>query len=161
MIYHPPAKSSIRTVLEVRRANCIMVRPDHPLAKRKSILLKECQQYPLVMPEYGTRAREMYDLILARAHIEPSWIVSTTSYEMLRSMARAGLGAAIVSDYLGGAPKPSNTVLVPIRDCPPAILACCTRTGRELSVATTAFVQEFCKVVARFNDHRTGDRKSS
>src|ERR1700731_749750 len=52
-------------------------------------------------------------LLLAKAHIEPKWSASTTSYEMLRSLARAGLGAAIVSDYLVNKSKPSDAVLIP------------------------------------------------
>jgi DNA-binding transcriptional LysR family regulator len=152
MIYHPPVRGSIRIAAQVLQPNCVMVRTDHPLAKRSSIRLAECAPYPLVMPEYGTRARELYDAMLANAAVEPSWIVTTTSYEMLRSMARVGLGAAIVSGYLTGN-KPADAVLVPLRDCPPAILACCTRTGRNLSVAATAFVErlreEFVKLGSR------------
>ncbi len=141
MIYHPPARASIQIAAQIHKPNCIMVRTDHPLAKRSSIRLAECAPYPLVMPEYGTLARELYDEMLAKASIDPDWIITTTSYEMLRSAARAGLGVAIVSDYLVSSTKSSDVALVPIRDCPPAILACCTRTGRNLSVAATAFIE--------------------
>lgn len=141
MIYHPPLRASITVVAEIKQQNCIMVRSDHPLAKKASVRLADCAPYPLVMPEYGTRARELYDAMLARGSIEPKWIVTTTSYEMLRSMARIGLGAAIVSDYIVKKHKPSDAVLVPLRDCPPAILACCVRTGRTLSVASSVFLE--------------------
>lgn len=154
MIYHPPARSSINVVMELRRPNCVMIRSDHPLAKKKSVRLRDCEPYALVMPEYGTRARELYDAILAREHIEPKWNASTTSYEMLRSLARAGLGAAIVSDYLIANSNPSDVLLIPIRDCPPAILAGCTRAGRKLSVAATAFIDELCNVLMKFGGGR-------
>jgi DNA-binding transcriptional LysR family regulator len=142
IIYHPPARASIHVAAEVHKPNCIMVRTDHPLARRSSVRLAECASYPLVMPDDGTLARELYDTMLAKVEIEPNWIVTTTSYEMLRSMARAGLGIAIVSDYLAGSTKSPDVALIPLRDCPPATLACCTRTGRSLSVAATAFVTE-------------------
>lgn len=149
MIYHPPARSAIQVMFELSRPNCVMVRTDHPLASKKSVRLLDCAPFPLVMPEYGTRARELYDAILAREHIDPTWVVSTTSYEMLRSLARVGLGVAIVSGHLTNEPKSSDSVLIPIRDCPPAVLAGCSRTGRTLSVATSAFVDKLSSSLIR------------
>jgi DNA-binding transcriptional LysR family regulator len=140
LIYHPPIRASVHVAAQIEKPNCIMVRTDHPLAKRSSIRLAECAPYPLVMPEYGTLARELYDEMLAKAGIEPNWIVTTTSYQMLRSAACAGLGAAIVSDYFCGKNQSPDVVLVPLRDCPPAVLACCTRAGRKLSGAATIFI---------------------
>jgi DNA-binding transcriptional LysR family regulator len=154
IIYHPPLRSSISVVAEIKQQNCLMVRTGHPLAKRTSVRLAECAAYPLVMPEYGTRARELYDAILARESIEPNWIVTTTSYEMIRSMARIGLGAAIVSDYIISNQKPSDAVLVPLRGCPPAILTCCVRKGRTLPVATSVFVEQLRQEFVRLGKRR-------
>lgn len=154
MIYNPPVRAAITIVAQVQKPTCIMVRKDHPLARRPSIRLAECAPYPLVMPEYGTRARELYDEMLGKASVTPTWIVTTTSYEMLRSMARVGLGAAIVSDYLVSWDRTSDVSFVPIRDCAPSILACCTRTGRELSVAATAFIDSVRELFADLNRRR-------
>lgn len=154
MIYNPPVRAAIRVVAQVQKPTCIMVRADHPLAKRSSIRLAECAPYPLVMPEYGTRARELYDEILGRAAINPSSIVSTTSYVMLRSLASAGLGAAIVSDYLVRPNRSPNVAFIPIRDCPPMVVACCTRSGRELSVAATAFLEQLQKLFSSLSRRR-------
>jgi DNA-binding transcriptional LysR family regulator len=141
MIYNPPVRAGIRIIAQMQRATCIMVRADHPLAKRSSIRLADCAPYPLVMPECGTRARELYDEMLGKAAIKPRWVVTTTSYEMLLSMAAAGLGAAIVGDYLVSTSKSAEVALIPIRDCPPMVIACCTRAGREFSVAAAVFVE--------------------
>jgi DNA-binding transcriptional LysR family regulator len=154
MIYSPPVRAAIRIAAQTQKPTCLMVRADHPLAKKTSIKLAECAPYPLVMPEYGTRPRELYDEMLGKARIEPTWIVTTNSYEMLRSVARAGLGAAIVSDYLVARDKVRDIVLVPIRDCPPAVVACCTRTGRELSVAASAFIHSVRELFAGFSRAR-------
>ena len=154
MIYNPPVRAAIRVAAPAQKPTCLMVRADHPLAKRSSIKLAECAPYPLVMPEYGTRPRELYDEMLGKAHIEPSWIVTTNSYEMLRAVARAGLGAAIVSDYLVSRDRARDIVLVPIRDCPPAVVACCTRSGRELSVAASAFIERVRGLFASFGRAR-------
>jgi DNA-binding transcriptional LysR family regulator len=154
MIYNPPVRAAIRIAAQTQKPTSIMVRADHPLAKKSSIRLAECAPYPLVMPEYGTRPRELYDEMLGKAQVQPSWIVTTTSYEMLRAVAGAGLGAAIISDYLVSRDKVRDIVLVPIRDCPPSVVACCTRTGRELSVAASAFVERVREFFAGFNRPR-------
>jgi DNA-binding transcriptional LysR family regulator len=140
MIYNPPNRVTIRVVSQVQKPTCLMVRKDHPLAKRSSIRLAECAPYPLVMPEYGTRAREVYDELLGKAAIDPTWIVTTSSYEMIRSMVRVGLGAAIVSDYLVKSDKTTDVAFVPLRDCAPSVLACCVRASRDLPPVASAFV---------------------
>jgi DNA-binding transcriptional LysR family regulator len=154
MVYNPPVRAAIQVVAQMQKPTCIMVRADHPLAKRTSVRLAECAPYPLVMPEYGTRARELYDEILGKAAINPSWVVSTTSYAMLRGLANAGLGAAIVSDYLVRPNRSPNVVFVPIRDCPPMVITCCTRVGRELSVAATAFLDRLREVFTELGGRR-------
>lgn len=144
LVYNPPIRSAVRTAAQIEKRTCIMVRADHPLAKRSSVRLADCAQYPLVMAEYGTRTREMYDEMLARISVNPPPIVTTTSYEMLRSAARVGLGVAIVSEYLVPRDEDSADVaFIPVRDvaAKPAVLACCTRTGRQLSIAALAFIE--------------------
>lgn len=140
IVYHPPLRRSIKVLAKIEQPNCIMVSTNHPLARLRAVRLAECVRFPLVMPEASTLARELYDRMLAGVDLEPSWVVTTDSYEMLRSMARAGLGVAIVSDYLVEENKPPGAVLVPLVDCPSAILACCARSGRDLSIAAWEFV---------------------
>jgi DNA-binding transcriptional LysR family regulator len=149
MIYNPPVRAALQVVAHIQKPTCVMARLDHPLAKRSSIRLADCAPYRLVMPEYGTRAREVYDEMLGKVTIEPQWSVTTTSYEMLRSMAHAGLGIAIVSDYVAARKRMDDVVFVPIRDCPPSIVACCVRSGRGLSAAATLFTERVTKLFGR------------
>ena len=158
LIYNPPVRAAIKVVAQTQKPTCIMVRADHPLAKRASIRLADCAPYPLVMPEYGTRPRELYDEMLGKAQITPSWIVTTNSYEMLRAVARAGLGAAIISDYLVSRDKARDVVVVPIRDCPPSVVACCTRTGRTLSFAASVFVERVRELFANLAKPRAAKK---
>lgn len=151
LIYNPPLRAAIRVAAELEKRTVVMVRAGHPLAKRASVRLADLQQYPLVMPEYGTRTRELYDEMLARVRPGVPPIVTTTSYEMLRSAARVGLGVALVSEYLVEREKSGDVAFVPVRDpaAKPARLACCTRNGRQLSVAAQAFIE---RLRERFRD---------
>jgi len=140
-VFNPPVRVELRIAAKIDMPTCIMVRKDHPLARRRSVRVSDCAPYPLVMPEYGTRARIQYDEMLGHAAMRPHSVISTNSYEMLRSAARMGLGVAIVSDYLVASRDASEYVVVPIRDSRPSILACCSRTSRRLSVAADAFME--------------------
>jgi DNA-binding transcriptional LysR family regulator len=154
MIYNPPPRAAIHIAAQTQKPTCAMVHAAHPLAKRASIRLADCASFPFVMPEYGTRAREMYDDMLGKEQINPGWAVTTGSYEMMRSMASAGLGIAIVSDYVVSRQSVPGAVFVPIRDCAPSVVACCTRRGRQLSLAASAFVERTQELFARLNRPR-------
>jgi DNA-binding transcriptional LysR family regulator len=141
LVFNPPVRADLRLAAEIEMPTCIMVTKGHPLAQRRSVRVTDCVPYPLVMPEHGTRARIQYDEILGRAPIRSRSVISTNSYEMMRSAARVGLGIAIVSDYLVTRKRASEYVVVPIKEAKPSVLACCSRTGRRLSVAAEAFIE--------------------
>ena len=156
-IFNPPVRSSIQIGAQIRRPLCAVVSKDHPLAKRSSIQLPDCAQYPLLMPANGMSSRSTFDELFGKAAIEPDWIITTTSYEMLRSAARAGLGVAIITDYLVPRNRTDDVSVIPLRDCPPSVFACCTHAGRKLSVAASTFLEHSCKSFAAF-DSRRGSR---
>src|SRR5262249_53471771 len=130
---------------QLERPTFMMMRKDHPLAQRKSIRLSECAQYPVVMPASETSMREVYDRIFAKLRIKPKATLVTTSYEMMRSAARVGLGLAVVNSYLPRREhaETNNVAFVPILDSAikPQILACCVRHDHLLSVAATVLVE--------------------
>lgn len=140
LVFNPPLRPELHIAARIELATGIMVRKGHPLAGRRSVRLSDCAPFPLVMPEQGTRARIQYDEMLRRASLRPKSVVSTNSYEMMRSAARVGLGIAIVSDYLATRRRSTEYVVVPIREAQPSVLACCTRTSRRLSTATETFI---------------------
>jgi DNA-binding transcriptional LysR family regulator len=145
----PPA---VEVVEYVDKRTCIMIPRSHPLAQRRSVRLSDCADYPIVMPGHGTSMRDLYDRIFAKLRITPKAILTTTSFEMLRSAAAVGLGIAILNDYLTPQRRASLTepVFIPIRD--PAIkpqrLVCCMRRGRHNSAAVLAFIEKLKSVLA-------------
>ncbi|MGQ0655574.1 MAG: LysR substrate-binding domain-containing protein [Betaproteobacteria bacterium] len=110
-------------------------------------------------PRSASRTRELYDEMLARLKPGVPPVVTTTSWEMLRSAARVGLGVAIVSEYLVG-DRSGDVAFVPVRDLAarPAVLACCTRAGRRPSIAALTFVE---RLRERFRVLSGGARKMS
>jgi DNA-binding transcriptional LysR family regulator len=146
LLYNEKIPSSVRAIVELERRTCIMVRRDHPLAQRKYIGIRECADFTVVMPELGTSMRRLYDEIFSHLKLKPQFSLVTTSYEMLRSGVRAGLGIAIVNEYLTPT-RPdlmSDLVFIPIRHsiARPQRLLCCVPRDRKLAAATSAFALE-------------------
>ncbi len=144
-VHLPNLPPAAEVVAQIDRKRYLMTRADHPLAKRSTVRLSDLADVPMVMPDHGTSTRAFYDRIFAKLRVRPRSIVTATSYEMLRSAARVGLGVSIVDKYL--MPVQDNAdpdvVFIPFRDpiVRPQRLACCVRRGRTLSVASRALIE--------------------
>jgi len=145
LAYNPGKQNEIHVATRLWQRTCMMMRADHPLARKASVRLSDYAQYPIALPAENTSMRELYDRILAKLRVAPRVTLVTSSYEMLRSAARVGLELAIVNEYLVSARDTTakDVVFVPIVDpnIKPQELTCCVRTGRHLSVAATVFIE--------------------
>lgn len=143
LAFNPPAHRVIEVAHKVAMRPYLMVGRNHPLAKRRWVRLADCVNYPIVMPELDTSIREGFDEMFARIKAQPTSIITTNSYEMLRSSASVGLGVAIVNKYLTGQGTPGESVFIAIKDATvrPQLLACCVRRGRRLSVGATTLLE--------------------
>jgi DNA-binding transcriptional LysR family regulator len=156
--YRPSVPPHVEVIGSIERERYLMVRADHPLASRRWVRLADIVSYPIAMPDHGVGSREMYDRVFARLRAKPRVILTSSSYEMLRSAARVGLGVAIVNDPLLPLQdsRDHDVAFVRIRDSvvKPQSLWCCVRRGRKLSVAALAFVDQVrrCFVAMRRND---------
>ncbi|WP_209542202.1 MULTISPECIES: LysR family transcriptional regulator [unclassified Variovorax] len=130
--------------------SCIMVPRQHPLASKSSVRLADCAPYGFIMPHESMALRPTIDRMFASVGIQPRIALTTDSYEMMRSAASAGLGIAIVSQYLHGLdPNYPHAVFVPIRDTrvKKQAVSCCVRKGRHLSVASLTLLESVAAVL--------------
>jgi DNA-binding transcriptional LysR family regulator len=143
LAFNPPPHHAIEVAHKIAMRPYVMVRKDHPLSRRRWVRLADCVDYPIVMPEIDTSIREGFDEMFARMRVQPSSIITTNSYEMLRSSASVGLGVAIVNKYLTDQGGPGEVAFIAIRDSTvrPQLLACCVRRGRRLSVGAMTFLE--------------------
>lgn len=153
LAFNPKPSANISFVIRHQVGACVMVRRTHPLAAKQSVRLRECASYELVMPDESLALRGTLDRMFAQAGISPRVVLTTNSYEVMRTAAEEGVGIAILTQRLLNAPlKRSPAVFVPLvdTDMQPQLIACCVRTGRSLSAASRAMIAEFEKAhVAR------------
>jgi len=154
LAYNPAKQDEVHVAARLWQRTCMMMRADHPLAKKSSVRLSDYAQYPIVLPTENTSMRDLYDRVLPKLRVTPHVTLVTSSYEMLRSAARVGLGLAIVNEYLVSARDATakDVVFVPIADpnIRPQELTCCVRAGRHLSVAATVFIERMREAFREF-----------
>ncbi len=78
----------------------VIVSPQHPLAKAKSVTPKQLLAYPYVSRESGSGTREFTDLYFRKAGVNPaelSVVMELGSPEALKGVVGTGLGFAILS----------------------------------------------------------------
>jgi DNA-binding transcriptional LysR family regulator len=78
----------------------VIVSPQHPLAKARSVTPKQLVAYPYVSRESGSGTREFTDLYFRKAGVNPtelSVVMELGSPEALKGVVETGLGFAILS----------------------------------------------------------------
>ncbi len=145
LLYHANLPATMEVMASLERARYLMMSAGHPLATRSWVRLAEIADYPLIVPDYGiSGARDVYDRVFSKLRSKPKIVLTTDSYELMRSAAQVGLGLAIVNEYLVPLreERGPDVAFVRIRDSvvKPQRLWCSVRRGRKLSVAALAFV---------------------
>jgi DNA-binding transcriptional LysR family regulator len=131
------------TLAEVPQPLCALVSPEHPLATRSSLRLRECVAYPLAMPDETLAARTLIDSALGRASIRFEPALLSNSIETTKMFARTS-GGVCFSFKIGKKPDVSGMVAIPLSDpeLSEARLRLASRRGRVLPVAAAAFAEQ-------------------
>jgi LysR family transcriptional regulator, transcription activator of glutamate synthase operon len=118
----------------------VVVAPQHPLAGRDVVRLRELAGEPFIAFRHGSRLRELLDSGAAAAGFEPRIALESNESRRIRSLVTGGLGVALLprSDADGqGSPVSIARLVEPEmrRD-----VSLASRAGRRHSPAATAFL---------------------
>lgn len=80
-----------------------LVPPDHPLAQRETIEMRELAAYPIVCMPEGTGLRGAFDRACASEGVRPYIAMQATAPGTVADLAARGLGVAILSRSMAGA----------------------------------------------------------
>lgn len=141
LIFNPPDLRGLRVLAQARQRTCAVVAPDHPLAGRTSVRLKECLDYPLALPDPSLSGRGVLDDLFEKSSVQPSAALVSNSYEMMRGHARESGGVSFQIEIDAGGS--TNAVAVPIDEQGLAAgrLVLVALQGRVLPVAAAAFAE--------------------
>lgn len=92
----PVEEPDLVAVPVIREELLLVMRPDHPLARRKRVTPEDLVRQPFVLFEPHSNSRRVVDAFLASAHIEPRIVLETENVEILKALVRAGLGFSVI-----------------------------------------------------------------
>lgn len=147
LTHESPDEADVVVQAEVPQPLCALVAPEHPLATRTSLRLRECVPYPLAMPDETLAARALIDSALGRGSIRFEPALISNSIETTKMFARTS-GGICFSFKIGKKPDVSGMVAIPLsdRELSEARLRLCSRRGRVLPVAAAAFAEQLSSI---------------
>ncbi|WP_300411254.1 HTH-type transcriptional regulator CysB [uncultured Alcanivorax sp.] len=78
---------------------CVLVRPDHPLAKQKKPLtVYDLGPHPLITYTFGFTGRSKLDQAFAAHGIRPNVVLTAVDADVIKTYVRLGLGIGIVAN---------------------------------------------------------------
>jgi DNA-binding transcriptional LysR family regulator len=91
--------------------------PSHPLAKRASIRLSDCMDYPLVVADGSSAIRPYLNAAFSRASLDPQPIIETNAIEIMRHAAILENGITFLTPFdIEFERRAGRLVYVPVRE---------------------------------------------
>lgn len=145
LVFRPPFLSTFQPLMRLEQRLFALMAADHPLAEKKTIRLRDCAAYPVVLAERSVGGRQLLDQVSARAGLQFNIVAESNSFEFLRGMVRRehaiSFQIEIVIPTADGEAHGLVTRSVDDRDMPRADLVLGQLRGRALPVAAAVFAQ--------------------
>jgi DNA-binding transcriptional LysR family regulator len=151
LVLNPPDRDRI-AALEVFRDQMVMAfSPSHPLAGRKTISLRDLQNFAFVQTEPSFGLRQQTDRLFAKHRFEPATFCVTNSLALVKEVASIGTHCtvlprfAVERELAAGSLK---TAAVKEFASDPLVFCICTLGDRTMSPAAKVFmdtVVDYCR----------------
>ncbi|WPZ34576.1 LysR substrate-binding domain-containing protein [Thalassobaculum sp. OXR-137] len=148
LVFEPIRLAEFQTILTVRQQVHAMLSRDHPLARRESLRLRECLEYPIALPTQGYGVRHLLEIALVDSPIRLTPAIESDSFEFLRyQVITEGIVSFQIPIGLAQDSLPPGMVTVPIdeRDVPTGLIYVGQLRGRTLPVAAARFADQLTK----------------
>jgi DNA-binding transcriptional LysR family regulator len=144
-------KKEVAILAQSRQALCALVVPDHPLASRQELRLRDCLAYPLALADPSLAGRALIEQVLTQVSFDLDPRLVSNSVEAMKAFARMNRGVCFQFRKPGKSViAPGDMIAIPVMEPPflQAKLVLATRRGRVLSIAAAAFVDLLMSVLA-------------
>lgn len=75
----------------------LIMRPEHPLAKVRSLSIKRLATEPLVTYVHGITGRQQFDSTFAHQGLHPNVIIAAADSDVVKQFTREGLGVGVIA----------------------------------------------------------------
>lgn len=128
------------------RRDVLICHPQHRLARRKRILLKDLERYPFILLDDRCSSRRILDDLCAEARAELSIQMELSSIEVIKRFVRIDAGLSVVpemavhEEVAGGALE--TVELMDLQRGPRYEMGVVYKRGRYLTLAARSFLEE-------------------
>jgi LysR family cys regulon transcriptional activator len=77
---------------------CVLMKPDHPLASKKRLSLKDIAAHPIVTYTFGFTGRSKLDQAFAANGLKPDVVLTAVDADVIKTYVRSGLGIGIIAN---------------------------------------------------------------
>jgi DNA-binding transcriptional LysR family regulator len=155
LVFEPVRLLEFKILLTVRQPVHAVMTPDHPLAGKETLRLRDCLSYPIALPTTRYGVRHLLEAAVRRTSLTMQPVVESDSFEFLRYHALAeNILTFQIPIGLPANLQGENVVSRPIdaRDVPPGLLYFGQLRGRILPVAAARFANQMQETfVERFD----------
>lgn len=150
VMFNPERTAELEPITSVpQRLNAVMAE-DHPLARRKSLRLRDIVEFPLALPDVGLGSRTLLDGFFARSSLRYKVGIESNSFELLMRFIRQepaitfqiAIGTPPVAGEDGILSRPINEPTLQGADVVLGQLR-----GRILPVAASKFAQQLARAM--------------
>lgn len=143
LLINPPSTADVRELLVKKQPLCAVVSKTHPLARMKTVRLKDCCEHPVAMPSQSLAIRALVDQPIYALGLNPKVMVESDSLEFLRGFVLRE--SAVTFQPLTGVPQGDGRVCarpIDVRDLAHIRVVLAQLKGRTLSIAAEKFAEQ-------------------
>lgn len=156
LVYNAIPDKRLTTIVELPDPLCVVVAPDHPLAKSRSLELREVLEHSVGIPEKHFGIRRLLDAAVTAEKLQFTAALVSNSIEALKGFAQFGGGATFLPK-LPTRRELDRRVLISIPILEDTFQKSahhvCVQTNRRLPAAVQAFIQELEIETGRDGSH--------
>lgn len=149
MVFNPAPEPDLQVVAQFEQRLVATMHRSHPLAQRPGVRLRECMDYPLVLPNREAGGRQLLERYLVRSSVKLRAVVESNSFEFLRGCLHHG-HAISFQIAIGAVTEGGELVAREITDrkFPGGHLVLAHLRERQLPVIAHAFLAEAMAALA-------------
>lgn len=154
LVFEPVVLADFQILHAIPQPVSALFAPDHPLARKPHLRLRDCLDYPHVAPAAKYGVRNLLDAAARRIGRRVDPVVETESFELIRYYVQheRAVGFQVPIGLYGARADGLSYRAISERDMQPGKLLLGQMRGRILSVATSRFADQ----VAAALDARVG-----
>ena len=148
LVFNLAPDSDIECIAEIEQKLVATMHRNHPLANKRDLRLRDCMEYPLVLPIRDLGGRQLLEQFLSRGSIKLRPVVESNSFEFMRGYLNYEQGISF-QIAIGAVTEGDELVAREISDrgFPRGQLILASLRGRQLPVIAHAFAEGLIKIM--------------